>query len=200
MNVLFGIEANFLQKWHQFLFTFLISIKWQVDQGKYHLFQYNIILCFKKHADISVPSVKLLCEQQARLIKVWRPICIFFPAFQHSSVLSVPLFPLIPLLHKASSVLFLCFNDRAGEQQHKLELLKARDPGQHSRADHADTSWGQAPGWHLSAGSVSSNLLQFLELLCYLFLSHCLLSVWGEFSNVRRLGQDQDRIGCAIVS
>lgn len=66
-----------------------------------------------------------------------------------------------------------------GEQQHKLELLKARDPGQHSRTDHADTSWGQAPGRHFSAGSLSSNLLHTFWKFHAISVCHTASSQFG---------------------
>lgn len=152
-----GLKPTFFKNGTSFSLHSSYLLKWQADQGKFHLFQHNIILCFKKHADNSVPSVKLQCEQHTSLIRVWRSICIFSPASQHSSVLCVPLFPLIPLPHKASPVLCPRCRDRAGEQQHQLQLLKARDPGQDRAGQSTDTSWGQAPGWHCRAASVSYN-------------------------------------------
>lgn len=140
-----GLKPTFFKNGTSFSLHSSYLLKWQADQGKFHLFQHNIILCFKKHADISVPSVKLPCEQQASLMKIWRPICSFSPTLQHSLVLSIPLFPLIPLLHKPSSVLSRHFNDRAGGAAAQAATAQSRDPGQHSRTEHADTSWGHAP-------------------------------------------------------
>lgn len=60
--------------------------------------------------------------------------------------------PLIPLLHKAPSVLSYTSVSGLGEQQHKLEVLKQQIQAG-TAGQSRDTSWGAAPGWHCSAGS-----------------------------------------------
>lgn len=130
-----GLKPTFFKNGTSFSLHSSYLLKWQADQGKFHLFQHNTILCFKKPADISVPSVKLLCEQQASLIK---PGGLSAPSPQPSSTAQH-----CPLPYPPS---FLCSIKHwqcspytsvtgLGKQQHKLEVLQARDPGQHSRTD-----------------------------------------------------------------
>lgn len=174
-----GLKPTFFKNGTSFSLHSSYLLKWQADQGKFHLFQHNIILYFKKPRDISVSSVKLLCEQQANLIK---PGGLFASSPQSSSTTWYCIFSYSPS--------FLCSIKHRqcsphtsmtglGEQQHMLELLKARDPGQHSRTDHADTYWGHAPGWHFSAGLVSSNLLFRFWMFHAIYFCHTASSQSG---------------------